>query len=211
MDDCVRLLREWSSEATNGPVNQFLEDVESPIILTYLDHVPSRWMLGRSAAKFGNLLAITGIGRRFSFADKLASSRRAIQIIRRLRPHSPVIFADALDTMVVNQLSALQKHLLWNLARTDRIILGAECFSYPMCYQKFYSNHTAHQRCRAGGSPTCFVNSGLYTGSSQALLRLLEMAYKVAKSAKEIERDDDQAAMHRLILQGAMKMEVGSA
>ena len=194
-----------------GPSQRLLQGDTTPVLLTYLNRVPKQWLLGRSAAQHGLPFAVTGIGRRFDFADKLFSARRAIRLIHRLNPRAPVIFADGMDTLVVNRLSAATRQRLERAALEDRVILGAECFSYPVCYREHYLNHTAHQQCRVSGSPTCYVNSGLYAGSSAALMRLLAKAHEAAVSGTEIERGDDQAAMHKLILRGALAMEVDSA
>ena len=208
--ECRRSIRrsDVRAAAPAGPSLRFLEGSTTPILLTYLNRIPEHWLLGRSAAHHDLPFAVTGLGREFDFSDKLFSARRAIKLIHKLNPRAPVIFADGMDTLVANSLRPAIQERLQQVADEDRIVLGAECFSYPLCYRDHYVNHSAHQQCRLSGSPTCYVNSGLYAGSSAALLRLLERAHEEAVKGVAIERDDDQAAMHKLILQGALKMEV---
>ena len=196
-----------TSRRGSSPSTDFLSGSETPIILTYLNRLPDRWLLGRSAALHGFPIAITGVGRKFNFADKLLSTRRAMWLLHTHNPRAPVIFADGLDTVVSNPLSRMAALRLQQASRSGTIIVGAECFSYPRCYRELYLKHLAHQACRAS-SPTCYANSGLYAGSSRALLRMLPKAFDAAKAGSGIEHNDDQAAMHRLILGGEIPMSV---
>mmetsp|Transcript_31664 Transcript_31664/g.78899 ORF Transcript_31664/g.78899 Transcript_31664/m.78899 type:complete len:371 (-) Transcript_31664:114-1226(-) len=202
--------RAAGSSTTSSPSQRFLDGDSTPILLTYMSHLRPRWLLGISAAHHALPLAVAGLGRRFTFADKLLSAERAVRMLHHLNPGAPVIFADGVDTIVANRLLPATQQRLQRAAREGKVILGAECFSYPLCYRELYRNHSAHQRCRASGAPTCYANSGLYAGSSAVLLQLLTKAHEVAVHGQGVEQDDDQAAIHRLLLQGALAMEVDS-
>lgn len=204
------LLRLQGSQASVQPRHRHaaFSSHARPILLTYLDRIPPQWLLARSAAHHGLPLAVAGVGRTFSFADKLMSTERAVAMIHRLNPKAPIIFADGSDTLVANPITARVQTLLRLCVEDGRVSLGAECHSYPVCYIAAYRNHSAHARCRESGSPTCFVNSGLYAGGSGALLRLLSKAREAAREGRGVERDDDQAAMHQLLLKDSSMMEV---
>ena len=177
----------------------------SPVLLTYLTDVPARaWPLGLSASLHGVPLVIAGRGMRWQLETKLDGVSRALQLLQATAPERPVLFADGTDT-VMARAAVADTHgaTLRQLARSSRrVLLSAECNSWPRCYTSNYSGHAAHAACRANRHPTCFPNSGAYLGSSTAMLRLLpELVRASAPGFGGIgEAGDDQAAVHHAFL-----------
>lgn len=171
------------------------------MVLTYLTNPPKDWFLGVTAAWHGVTLVLVGEGRRWTNggADKLKGAAQAIELIRELSPSSPIIFADGLDTLVSNPLSHDVSSTLKSLVQQDGVLFASECASFPKCYSREYDKNRAHKACRSR-SKTCFLNSGLYAGSSRALLRMLPLADRVVKRLHGSEQGEDQAAAHRVML-----------
>ena len=149
-----------------------------------------------------------GLGRRWAGVGvKAPAARRAVQLLRAtLGDSAAVVFADGADAIVSN--SVHHAALALGLARRDaarrggggRVVLSAECNSWPHCYKGEYEALAAHSACRAT-SPTCFVNSGAMAGSTVALLDFLSELHAAAEvPARSSERGDDQAAAHALLL-----------
>eukprot|EP00966_Prymnesium_polylepis_P092313 2137206-Prymnesium_polylepis.1 len=76
----------------------------------------------------------------------------------------------------------------------DRIAINAECNSWPQCYRAMYADDEAHQECRLR-SRTCYPNSGVYLGSTRALMRAMPALQELAD-----RHGNDQAALSYLYL-----------
>lgn len=183
-----------------------------PLVLTYLTNPKRDWYLGITAAL--NRVPLVLVGEGYSWVSgigqtqKLERSGKAIEFLRALVPGSPVVFADGLDTVIANPLTSESAKTLSSLVKRDTMMFAAECSSFPKCYIPEYAAIEAHQRCR-GRSSTCFLNAGLYGGSSSALLRFLPLAGSLAKQLHGSERNEDQAASHRFMIGNALNATLG--
>ena len=162
----------------------------------------------------------------FSLNDKLNLMQRAVQLLHDHMPHAPVVFADGYDTLWVGPLDSETPAMkrLNQVTMAGHVMFGAECMSYPRCYIKeprlnfrasgvlwtnpnitrdLYENNTSHQRCKTR-SKTCFPNSGLYGGSSAAMLQMLPKAFQIANEITGIEHNNDQAGVNRLIASNSL-------
>ena len=164
-------------------------------LLTYLTDpgYQGAWALGLSAAYHGIPLVVQGLGMRWGGVGfKLSAVRRATQILQALRPNAPVVFADGSDTVVANSPQHLR---LKDRRRT--MMLSGECGSFPLCYEKHYEQHEAHQACRRS-SHSCYPNSGVYIGHPEALLEVLPALRTFASTGTGVEHNEDQSAANRL-------------
>ena len=92
-------------------------------------------------------------------------------------------------------------------ASDERVLVSSECNSWPMCYIRSYEATnsdlaTCQQSHLRGEFTSCFPNSGCYAGSGKALLSWLASMHATAEAATGLEHDDDQAAVHQLLLSG---------
>ena len=131
------------AKCRNALAPHWLGSVERPAMLTYSTSVPSTWLLGLSAARLGLPLVVAGLGMpRWPWYQggrkKLPGSRRALQIIQQLSPEQPVIFSDTGDLLIGNALTAAHRAALAEIAETDRMLVAAECNSWPVCYRQHY-------------------------------------------------------------------------
>ena len=116
------------------------------------------------------------------------------------QPLPTIVFADALDTLLVNPPRSLPP------AQASSVLVAGECSSFPRCYRELYAmraprGHVAAcaARRREGRFVACYANSGAFAGRSEALLRLLPALTQRASSAVGVEKGDDQAAMHHFV------------
>ena len=180
-----------------------------PIIITYLtnpgesvDKLP--WLLGLTAAIHNISLVLAGEGIAWNHnqrtSSKLTAILELIEHLSRVSPKSPLIFADGADTLVSNPVTPKVLRRLQDLVERDQVIFASECSSWPLCYKEKYRNNEDHAACSLkSGIKTCFLNSGIYAGSSRALLRLLPQANGMAQNLTGSEHADDQAALHHLM------------
>ena len=152
-----------------------------PIVATYATSVRDPWLLGLSAARLGLPLVVAGLGRSFpkffnwwlGYGKKLPGSRRAAQLVRALAPGSPVVWVDSTDTVIVNPLVGSAARAVAEVVGqqgTHRVLSGAECYSWPRCYESDYARDAEHMACKAR-SPTCYPNSGTYLATGAGLER----------------------------------------
>ncbi len=190
--------------------NETLRDGK-PLVLTYLTNPKVDWYLGITAAWHRVPLVLVGEGYAWvsgvGQTEKLERTGKAIQYLRAVSPRSPIIFADGLDTVIANPLTIEAAATLSSLVERDAIMFASECSSFPKCYTPEYAVIEAHQRCRARSS-TCFLNAGLYGGSSSALLRMLPLAGRLAKQLHGSERNEDQAGAHRFMIGNPLNMSL---
>lgn len=206
-----------------------------PIMLTYATGVEEHWLLGLSAAQHEAPLVLAGLGRRgfnwWSPGGKLPGTARALQLLQRVAPASATIFADGGDTLVANQWTQAavehvlaasdgqQQHLSSDSSscagdgvrdRNGRhvVLTGAECNSWPLCYNASYrAVDPSHRRCLKRHA-ACYPNSGTYAGRPAALLlfvkalqdTLQQMNRRGYSGRLEAEKGNDQALLHQLYL-----------
>ena len=182
-------------------------------MLSYSTGVSSHWRLGLSAARHGVPLVLAGLGMpRWPWFQggrkKLPGSRRALQIIAALSPEQPVISSDTGDLLIGNAPSKTHLAMLAELAASSRMLIAAECNSWPVCYRAQYAHDTEHHQCLASHD-ACYPNSGVLTASARTMLRFYDAwaeqiigsgARVVSGDYRRAERWNDQAAVHRLYM-----------
>ena len=213
LDECMRLLSGggWSAPTSGGP-----------IVLTYATGVDEQWLLGLSAAAHDAPLVLAGLGRRgfnwWSPGGKLPGTARALQLLQRLVPEAPTVFADGGDTLIANRYtqSAVEEAALSAAAATDGVTIpprsslvltGGECNSWPLCYNASYLALPSYQRCLQHHA-ACYPNSGGYLGRPAALLSFVQALHETLHQmdrrgyvgSLEAERGNDQALLHQLYL-----------
>ena len=176
-------------EALDGCVAKFRQNpafrAGSPIVATFATSVNEPWLLGLSAAKSGLPIVIAGLGRNFpshfswwlGYAKKFPGSVRAAQLIRALAPRAPVIWVDSTDTVLVNPIVGSAARAIQEVVGSagdgcSRVLVGAECWSWPRCYSSDYGRDPEHHRCLAS-SHSCYPNAGAYLGTSEAMYDFL--------------------------------------
>lgn len=185
--------------------------------MTYATVVKKPLMLAVSAALHGLPFVLVGQGgpswRWYEGGGwKMPGVYRALQLLDAAAPEAAVVFADGGDTVVANAPSAAAGRIAEVVrdARDARarVLVSAECNSWPHCYADAYREKSARWRACVERSPggTCFPNTGLYLGSSASLARfvgaLLHTMGTAMASQPLAERFDDQAAFHHLYLAG---------
>lgn len=178
---------------------------QGPVMLSYATSVSTSWMLGLSAARHGLPLVLAGLNQpRWPWwqggRKKLPGSRRALQVIHALSPDRPVISSDTGDLLIGNKLTAKHRAVLAQVAAGRRMLIAAECNSWPICYRDAYAKHPEYQSCLTSHS-ACFPNSGVLLASTSTLLRFYDRwADSIVNSGQlgKAERWNDQAAVHRL-------------
>ena len=200
IDRCVKLVRASAWQPNSGPV-----------VLAYATGIQQDWQLGTSAASHGAPLVLAGLGRRGwqwwnGGGGKLPGTARALQILQALAPNAPIVFADSGDTMVANHYS--QEQARSRLLDSSSVLTGAECNSWPLCYNQSYMRDQRFRRCLKAHA-TCYPNSGTYLGHAAPLLAFVRglqrtMAQLDARGyngSLAAEKGDDQAALHHLYLE----------
>ena len=194
----------------SGPLLHWHASVppDIPILLSYGTSLPKRWLLGLSAALYGVPLVLSGLGQPWNpqgrGGAKIPAMRRAVQLLLEIVPDRLLIVADAADTIVVNDPRVRMSRLLQS---DEQVLVSAECNSWPMCYTRRYeSANSEWLKCQQSHSlgefAACFPNSGCYAGTGKALLTWLAVMHSTTESAHGVEHDDDQAAVHHLLLSG---------
>ena len=149
-----------------------------------------------------------------------------MQLMHALSPQQPVIFSDTGDLLIGNSLSRPHLDALSQIATSNRMLVAAECNSWPVCYRPLYVHDTEHQQC-LGKHGACYPNSGVIVASARTLLTFFDawahiivhsgLAMSQSGHAKArarsttadalqlnsyrfAERWNDQAAIHRLYL-----------
>lgn len=176
-----------------------------PVMLSYATSVPHQWLLGLSVAKHGLPLVLVGLNQpRWPWwqggRKKLPGSRRALQVIHELSPNRPVIFSDTGDLLIGNKLLASHYDALAGIATSRRLLIAAECNSWPVCYKDAYAKHPEYQDCLASHS-ACFPNSGVMVASTSTMLAFMDQWARTIVDSLHLgkaERWNDQAAVHRL-------------
>lgn len=120
-----------------------------PVLLTYATSVPPLWGLGLSAVRHGVPLVLAGLGMPGwnwweGGGPKIPGTRRAAELVHALGPSAPVALVDSSDVLVANMLAAHQRQALAD-AVAGRVLLGAECNSWPICYRDHYAGDPEHQ------------------------------------------------------------------
>lgn len=126
LDQCAQLVRERWPRAYPAPHG-------APIILlAYATNIPSEWLLGASAARHKLPLVVAGLGAQSNWvwwegaAAKLPGSARALEVLQRIAPKTPVALVDGFDTFVANPPDVKR---LQDVAQEDAVYLGGECNS----------------------------------------------------------------------------------
>ena len=191
-------------------------NADRPIIFSFATSIPKVWYLGLSAARLGLPIAVSGLGRPNSgfnwwlgYARKLPAARRGAQMVHALAPDRAVIWADATDTAIVNTLQSAAPLLERARASPNEVLIGAECFSWPVCYTTDYLATEAGRAC-AARSPTCYANSGLYLASSRAMERWFDAAVWTWQSLlgtpiSNAQCMNDQAVLHHVYLNRSLQ------
>ncbi|KAL1504535.1 hypothetical protein AB1Y20_010937 [Prymnesium parvum] len=195
-----------------------------PVVATFATSVSSPWLLGLSAAARGLPLLVAGLGTSFpryfnwwlGYGKKLPGSRRAAQLLAALAPRAPVVWVDSTDTMIVNPLlSSAARALDEVLAQrgTHRVLSGAECYSWPRCYEEDYARDAQHVACTAR-SPTCYPNSGTYLSTAAGLERWFEAQNAtlhefLGSPMSNAECTHDQAVLHHMLLNRTRPLYAG--
>lgn len=204
------------------------------ILVSYATNLPPEWKLGLTAALFNVPIVLVGLGQGWNgVQSRLLGTRHAIELLRtHLGLHTtPVLVADAWDTMFVNRplpqtttlmgtdaaqnkgVAYTSRNALERLADGTSALLMTECNSWPRCYREAYMFNPTLGRCLnssaglglvGGAGTTCYVNGGVYGGVSSVLSRLLNaienvLADRTVRIA-EVEKGDDQFALHQLLL-----------
>ena len=179
---------------------------DGPVMLSYATSVPSGWMLGLSAAVHGLPIVLAGLNQpRWPWwhggRKKLPGSRRALQIIEAIGgPDRPVISSDTGDLLIGNSLTPEHMATLADLRKSQRMLVAAECNSWPVCYRDKYLMDPGHQHCLQHYD-ACYPNSGVLLASARTLLQFYSAwAAEIvgSSSLNKAERWNDQAAVHRL-------------
>ena len=196
---------------------KLVEREDMPVMLSYSTAPSSHWLLGLSAARHGAPLVVAGLGRskwpwHAGGRKKLPGSRRALQLISAVRPSARVLSTDTGDLLIANALTRRHRRLLeGELSSNPRLVLiGAECSSWPVCYREPYLADAALRQCFTSRA-ACFANSGVLLARAETLLDYYSLwAAQIAESRSSSSRDsraergNDQAAVHRLLLNRSM-------
>ena len=217
----VRAEGPLSQETLDACVAKFLRSpgfkANSPIVATFATSVHDPWLLGLSAAKLGLPVVIAGLGRSFpshfswwlGYAKKFPGSVRAAQVLRALAPRAPVIWVDSTDTVLVNPVvgsaaRAISDVLESSAGGRSRVLVGAECWSWPRCYADDYGRDPEHQRCMTS-SHACYPNAGAYLATSDAMYHFLAAHNEtwqafLGTGISNAECTHDQAALQHIVL-----------
>lgn len=117
-----------------------------------------------------------------------------------MSPSQPVISSDTGDLLIGNALTAEHRRVLTEVAGTNRMLIAAECNSWPVCYEAAYAEDKEHQACLTSHD-ACYPNSGVLLASSSTLLNFYDVwADHIVHSngLRKAERWNDQAAVHRI-------------
>ena len=178
-------------------------------LLVYATSLPTRWLLGQTAAHHGVPVVVAGLGRAWhGFKTRMLGARRAAQILSALVPRLPIILTDGTDVFVANAPNAKQAADALAIASSGAVLGGGECNSFPKCYTPVYANHTEFLACRNASHQTgqaCYPNSGFLLASSTTLAESLMPAFEaLALQFSNTSHpgpeagNPDQAALHRL-------------
>ena len=150
LDHCHQLLSRRWPQAYPAPHS-------APItLLAYATKIPSKWLLGVSAARHRLPLVIAGLGEQSDWvwwegaAAKLSGSARALQVLERLAPNTPVALVDGFDTIVANPPNVLR---LQDVARAGTVYLGGECNSCKLAHRGVWRRASSSKSTRVGGTP----------------------------------------------------------
>ena len=185
-----------------------------PLVLTYATTLPTDWTLGSSAAAQALPLVVAGLGLPSwpwyeGGSQVITGIRRASQVLRRLLgDEQAVIVADAGDTFIPTELRGSANAALQAVLEDQRrVLVGAECWSWPKCYTSLFADDTEFQGCLATSS-TCWPNGGTQLATTRALASLyFELARRLAANRRlppkhasmgKIERTNNQAILVRL-------------
>ena len=206
LDECVAKFRQSPGFKAN-----------SPIVATFATSVHNPWLLGLSAAKLGLPIVIAGLGRSFpshfswwlGYAKKFPGSVRAAQVLRALAPSAPVIWVDSTDTVLVNPVVGSAARAISDVLGStgggrSRVLVGAECWSWPRCYAADYGRDPEHQRCLAS-SHSCYPNAGAYLATSDAMYDFLAAHNEtwqafLGTAMSNAECTHDQAALQHIVM-----------
>ncbi len=176
-------------------------NTSGPVIVTYLTRVPKLWALGISAAYFGYPLVVVGVGAAWTGGpQKLGGIEHAAQLLSLVLPHTPLVFVDGADTFVANPVDEVSRTVVDEHASGDRVLIGAECNSFPRCYRRNYTRHDWFRACLQR-SHTCYLNSGMFLGTGAALLTLVQLWRTAAVRMVGVEKNHDQSALSHLLLE----------
>ena len=124
------------------------------ILVSYATNLPPEWKLGLTAALFNVPIVLVGLGQGWNgVQSRLLGTRHAIELLRtHLGLHTtPVLVADAWDTMFVNRplpqtttlmgtdaaqnkgVAYTSRNALERLADGTSALLMTECNSWPRC------------------------------------------------------------------------------
>ena len=198
-----------------------------PIVATFATSISHPWLLGLSAAKQGLPIVVAGLGRNFpshfswwlGYAKKFPGSVRAAQVIHQLAPHAPVLWVDSTDTVLVNPVvgsaaravdelhsAGIRKHSAAStgLTQRSRVLVGAECYSWPRCYEADYARDPEHLRCLKS-SHSCYPNAGTYLSTSAGMLELQRAHNSTWQSflgtpMSNAECTHDQAVLQHIVM-----------
>jgi hypothetical protein len=175
------------------------------VLLSYATALPPDWLLGLTSALYSVPLVLIGLGKPWNgLDDKYHGTLLAARVLGQSAARdSPLVFADAWDTMLVNDPAKSAPLRALRGAAHPRTLLSSECNSWPRCYAADFARDAALAKCLADERRTCNMNSGIYAASSAAALEALlprVIAGLNASVMHPIEVMHDQAAMIRLFL-----------
>lgn len=211
LEECARATPRWQALVA-GLERPF------PVVLSYTTRVPSApWYLGLSASLHSLPLAIAGLGApRWPWyeggSQVITGTRRAAHLLHHLLPTGAVVAADSGDTIIANaprhdsSAAAALRRVLDE--QVPRVLIGAECRSWPKCYRELFANVSAHQECWKR-SASCYANGGMALGATRSFMMWAEEMARMFFSYRTLpmrspligntERTNNQAILHRLL------------
>ena len=173
-----------------------------PVLVTYATDVASPvWSLGLSAAVNRVPMVLVGHGMQWGgLSIKLPGTLRASQLVNAVSPEAPILFADAADTLISNNMDDQVVARIHAATSNAELTFGGECSSFPQCYTKLHKQSAWHQTCRAR-SAVCYPNTGAYLlANASTAMRILPLMYRITQALPgPIEKGEDQAAGHHLL------------